>query len=237
MSHDDRQRRTGNGLIDRLADDESRRLTAHGELIELAQGEILYQYLGPIPHVYFPTSGCCCHIVSLDEGRQIEAATIGKEGMVGVHRALGLEFSPCRVVSVIPGEAIRIPMHCFLDILRAGGMLDALLKKYAAYCLALASQAIACATVHSVAQRVCQRLLMAHDRVGKNEFWLTQDLLGQLLGVRRQSITLVARELQAAELIEYRRGVIKIMNRRGLKTASCECYETAKTLYDSILTK
>jgi len=233
---DVRSHRTGNRLLDRLPEDESKRLTSQGQHVELPQGQTVYRQHGPISHVYFPTSGCCCHVVPLAEGRQIEATTIGKEGMVGIHRALGLEFSPFTVVSVVRCEGLRIPVRCFVEMMRAGGLLDSLIKRYAAYCLSFASQTLACNTVHTTEQRVCRRLLMAHDCVGADEFPLTQELLGQMLGVRRQSITLAARALQAAEFIEYRRGTIKVLNRRGLESASCECYRLAKTAYDSIVT-
>jgi CRP-like cAMP-binding protein len=157
--------------------------------------------------------------------------------MVGIHRALGLEFSPSMVVSVVPCQAIRIPILCFLESMKAGGSLDSVVRKYIAYCLSVASQTIACNTIHTVEQRVCRRLLMAHDRVAEDKFSLTQELLGQMLGVSRQSITFAARTLLAANLIEYRRGTIKILNRQGLESASCECYKIAKTAYDSIVTK
>jgi CRP-like cAMP-binding protein len=237
MTHDVQHHRTGNRLIDRLPEDESGPLISHGQLVQLAQGEILYQQHGHISHVYFPTSGCCCHVVPLDEGRHIEATTVGKEGMMGIHLALGLAFSPLRAVSMVPGAAMRVPVQDFLEINRKGGSLDELVKKYAAYCLLAASQTIACNALHTVEQRVCRRLLMAHDRVGKGEFSLTHDLLSQMLGVRRPSVTLVARELQAAHLIDYQRGVIKILNRPGLEAASCKCYEITKTAYDSVMRK
>jgi CRP-like cAMP-binding protein len=237
MPRNARHRRTGNRLIDRLPEDESQRLTSHGQLVKLPPGETLYEQQGPIAHVYFPTSGCCCHVVPLDEGRHIEATTVGKEGMLGIHLALGLDFSPLKAVSVVPGTAIRVPVGEFSEIVRKGGALDALVKKYAAYCLLAASQTIACNALHTVEQRVCRRLLMAHDRVENGEFSLTQDLLSQMLGVRRPSITLAARDLQAANLIEYRRGVIKILNRPGLEAASCECYQITRSAYHSIMEK
>jgi len=213
------------------------RLTSHGLCVELPQGEILYRERGLISHVYFPTSGCCCHVIPLDEGRQIAATTIGNEGMLGIHLALGLDFSSLTAVSVVPGEALRIPARSFMETMRAGGSLDGLIRKYAAYCLRFAGQNIACNAIHTVEQRVCRRLLMAHDRMGKGEFSLTHELLAQMLGVRRQSVTLVARDLQTADLIEYRRGVIKILDRPGVEAASCECYVITKTAYSSIMAK
>ena len=111
------------------------------------------------------------------------------------------------------------------------------MRRYAAYCLRFASQNIACNSFHTAKQRVCRRLLMAHDRAGSAQFLLTHEVLGQMLGVHRQAITLVARSLQAANFIAYRRGVIKILNRKGLEDAGCECYEIAKTAYESIVMK
>lgn len=150
---------------------------------------------------------------------------------------LGLHFSPLTAVSVIPGEALRIPVRSFMQTMRGGKSLESLVRRYAAYCLRFASQNIACNTFHSVEQRVCRRLLMAHDRVGRHDFLLTHKTLGQMLGVHRQAITPVARTLQAANLIDYRRGVIKILNRKGLEDASCRCYEITETAYESIVMK
>ena len=121
--------------------------------------------------------------------------------------------------------------------MKGGKSLENLIRRYAAYCLRFASQNIACNTLHTAEQRVCRRLLMAHDRAGRHDFLLTHEVLGQMLGVHRQAITPVARTLQAAKFIEYRRGVIKILNRKGLEDAGCECYEIAKTAYESIVMK
>jgi CRP-like cAMP-binding protein len=237
VRNDVRNGRTGNRLLDRLPEDQALHLSSCGRRVQLPQGEILYRQHGPISHVYFPTSGCCCHVVSLDEDKRIEATTIGREGMLGVHVALGLDFSPLMAVSVVSGQAIRVPVRSFLEVMRTGETLARLIRKYTAYCLLLASQTIACNTIHNVEQRVCRRLLMAQDRVGEDAFSLTQELLGQMLGVRRQTVTLAARTLQAAEFIEYRRGVIKIVNRPGLEAASCDCYRIARTAYESIMTE
>lgn len=235
MSHDLRKPGTGNRLLDYLPEEETARLTLHGRRVNLGPGDVLCRENGPISHVYFPTSGCCCHVVSLEEGRQMEATTIGNEGMIGIHLALGLDFSPLKAVAVVPGEAIRVPVRYFSEVIQTGASLDNLIRKYAAYCLLSTSQTIACNANHTVEQRVCRRMLAAHDRVGKDEFSLTQELLGQVLGVRRQTVTLVARTLHAADFIEYRRGFIKIRNRSGLEAASCDCYRIVKTAYDSIV--
>ena len=130
---------------------------------------MLYQEGGPISHVYFPTSGCCCHVALLDKRRKIEVTTIGNEGMLGIHLALGLHFSPLAAISVVPGEALRIPVRFFMQAMRGGKSLESLIRRYAAYCLRFASQTIACNARHTAKQRVCRRLLMAHDRAGRRD--------------------------------------------------------------------
>jgi CRP-like cAMP-binding protein len=230
-------RATGNRLIDSLPKTQAAQLSANWEHVDLLPGGVLYEQGDPISHVYFPTSGCCCHVIPLDGRRQIDVTTVGNEGMLGIHLALGLHFSPLTAVSVIPGEALRIPIRSFIQTMKGGKSLENLVRRYAAYCLRLASQNIACNTLHTAKQRVCRRLLMADDRVGRHEFLLTHEVLGQMLGVHRQAITLVARTLQAANVIAYRRGIIKILNRKGLEGASCECYAITKTAYKWIVMK
>ena len=228
-------RATGNRLIDCLPTVQAAQLSAAWERVDLPHGGVLYPEGGPISHVYFPTSGCCCHVVPLDEHRNIEVTTIGNEGMLGIHLAFGLHFSPLAVVAVVPGEALRIPARPFMQTMRGGKSLESLVKRYAAYCLRFAGQTIACNTLHAAKQRICRRLLMVDDRVAGHDFLLTHEQLGQMLGVHRQAITVVARTLQEANFIEYRRGTIKILNRKGLEEASCECYKTTKAAYEAIV--
>jgi CRP-like cAMP-binding protein len=226
---------TGNRLIDCLPKVQAERLASVGDWVELVPSAVLYREGGPISHVYFPASGCCGYVIALHGRRQIETTTVGNEGMLGIHLALGLNFSPLMAVCLVPGIALRIPVRTFMQTIRGFKPLESLARRYAAYCLRYASQNIACNTLHTARQRVCRRLLMAQDRAGKDEFALTQEVLGQMLGVHRQAITLVATALQAANFIEYRRGTIRILNRNGLESASCECYRITKTAYDSIV--
>ena len=137
-------------------------------------------------------------------------------------------------VALVPGEALRVPTTTFLEVMNEVKSWK-LIRRYAAFCLRYESQIVACNALHSIEQRACRPMLMAHDRVGKAEFSLTQELLSEMLGVRRQSVVAIAGTLQAAEIITYRRGVIKILNRRRLEAASCECYKIVKTAYESIV--
>jgi CRP-like cAMP-binding protein len=226
---------TGNALLDCMPQTHFNRLRTSLEPVALPNGEKIYREGGPISHAYFPVDGVLSAVISLPEGRIVEAATIGNEGMGGLHAFLGLEFNPILVTSQVPGKSFRIPISEFLAAIEPGDELDRLMRRYAAYSLRYANQTIACNAMHSIEERACRWLLMASDRAGKNEFSLTHEFLAEMLGVRRQSITVVAGLLQSAGLINYRRGVIRIIDREGLEAASCECYHICRREYQRIL--
>jgi CRP-like cAMP-binding protein len=227
--------RTGNRLLDRLPPDESDRLLALAEPVSLRQLEQLFEQDGPLPHVYFPRSGVLSSVISLGEGRVVEAATIGNEGMVGIPALLGLDFATATATAQVPGDSLRIPTPSFVKALGRGGPLDLILRRYIAFSLRSAYQAVACNALHSIEERMARWLLTTQDRVGRSEFLLTQEFLAQMLGVRRQSVQVVAGTLQTAGLITYRRGQVRVMDREGLEAASCECYGITKALYDRIV--
>ena len=166
---------------------------------------------------------------------EVEAGTVGNEGMIGLPVALGLDFSPIRAISQISGDGLRIPVPAFKKAMKPGGALDRLVRRYTAFSLRYANQMVACNLLHSVEKRMCRWLLMSHDRVEKDEFLLTHEFLAEMLGVRRQTVTVIAGTLRTASLITYRRGVIRIVNRHKLEAASCECYGVTETFYDRIM--
>jgi CRP-like cAMP-binding protein len=174
-------------------------------------------------------------VISLGDGRVVEAATIGNEGMVGIPALLGLDFTTATATAQVPGDSLRIPTPSFMKAMSRGGPLDLILRRYIAFSLRSAYQAVACNALHSVEERMSRWLLTTQDRVGKSEFLLTQEFLAQMLGVRRQSVQVVAGTLQTAGLITYRRGQVRVMDREGLEAASCECYGITKALYDRIV--
>jgi CRP-like cAMP-binding protein len=227
--------RTGNRLLDRLPRKEYRSLLPQLETISLAHEEEVCHQNCPLCHVYFPTNGVFSTVILTVDGERIEATVIGKEGMVGIPAVLGLDFCPVTTTMLVPGESLRLPVASLLRAMKTGRELDRLLRRYAAYSLRNAKQSVACNAVHSVEQRMCRWLLMTQDRVGKDEFLLTHDLLAAMLGVRRQSISVVAGTLQKAGYISYRHGVMHVVDRQWLKAASCECYEVSETLYDRIM--
>jgi CRP-like cAMP-binding protein len=165
----------------------------------------------------------------------VEAATIGNEGMVGLPALLGLDFTTATATSQVPGDSLRIPTPSFVQALKRSGPLDLILRRYIAFSLRSAYQAVACNALHSAEERMCRWLLTTQDRVGKGEFLLTQEFLAEMLGVRRQTVQVVAGTLQTAGLITYRRGLVRVVDREGLEAASCECYGITTALYDRIV--
>jgi CRP-like cAMP-binding protein len=186
-------------------------------------------------HVYFPTSGMCSVVGTTDEGKVVETASIGNEGMIGIPVVLGLNFSPIAAISQVTGKGLRMESKTFLKAMKAGGALDMSLRRFIAFSLRYAYQTVVCNAQHSVEERMCRWLLMTQDRVGEQEFVLTQEFLAEMLAVRRQTVTVIAGTLQTAGLIRYRRGNMRILNREGLEAASCECYGTTKAFYDQIM--
>jgi CRP-like cAMP-binding protein len=177
-----------------------------------------------------------CSIVGVtDEGNVIEAATVGNEGMIGIPAFLGLDINPNTVISQVSGKGLRMPAPSFLRAMALGGPLDRLLRRFVAFSLRYAYQTVVCNAQHSVLERMCRWLLMTHDRVGKDEFVLTQEFLSEMLAVRRQTVSVFAATLQTAGFITYRRGVMQVINREGLEGASCECYEVTRSYYDLIV--
>ena len=226
---------TGNRLLDLLPPDESERLLSSAQAVSLPHGQEVYRPDGPMSHVYFPTTGVFGVVLLLEEGKRVEGTTVGHEGMVGLPAFLGADSHPFSVVSQVPGEAVRVPAATFLQALDPGGSLDRLLRRYTLYRLRCANQTGACNTLHCVEERMSRWLLMAHDRAGKDEFLLTHEFLSELLGVRRQTVSIIAGALQRAGFISYRRGVLRVLDREGLESACCECYEAMKQLYDRIM--
>jgi CRP-like cAMP-binding protein len=235
MSQPDSQNRTGNRLLDRLPPDETSRLLALAETVSLRHLEQLHEQDGPLLHVYFPKSGVLSSVIVLEEGRVVEAATIGNEGMVGLPALLGLDFTTATVTSQVPGDSLRIPTPAFMQVINRSGPLDLILRRYIAFSLRSAYQAVACNTLHSAEERMARWLLTTRDRVGQGEFLLTQEFLAEMLGVRRQTVQVVAGTLQTAGLITYRRGLVRVVDREGLEAAACDCYGITRALYDRIV--
>jgi CRP-like cAMP-binding protein len=229
------QQRTGNRLLDCVPAQELAGLRQVWDVVSLSQSEEVCRQDGPLSHVYFPLSGIYATVVGLEDGRVVEASTVGNEGIIGIAAVLGLGFSPKTATTPVPGDCLRLTVTALRSALKPESALDRVLRRYAAYALRSAYQTVACNAVHSAEQRMCRWLLTSQDRVGNRQLKMTHEFLAQLLGVRRQTVTVIVGTLQAAGCIASQRGVVRILNRRGLEGCCCECYEVARSLYDQIV--
>jgi CRP-like cAMP-binding protein len=188
-----------------------------------------------LPYVLFPLSGIISIVMEMENCAQIEVATVGNEGMVGVPLFLGAETTPGRAFSQVPGQSLRVPADVFKEEVQRRGKLEHMLQRYTQALFVQTAQSTACNRLHTIEQRGARWLLMTHDRVDGDQFPLTQEFLAQMLGVRRASVSEVAGEFQRAGLIAYARGNIAILDRQGLEDASCECYRVVRDEYERLL--
>ena len=229
------QTSTRNRLLSALPPDEYRRISSM-----LAETTLEHHKRLEVPgtqptHVYFPWSGVCSLTVTMSNGATCECGTIGNEGMVGMSAYLGSQIPDALTVVQVPGAgAHTMRVGSFVAEMDREGALYQLVRRYSQALIGLIMQSVACNALHEVDQRCARWLLMTQDRAG-DEILLTQEYLATMLGVRRPSVTQVARRLQRAKLIEYRRGRITICNRSGLEKLSCECYQVVRALFDRLV--
>ncbi len=224
-----------NHLLAALPQEEYERLLPNLEPVSLSIKQSLYEPNEPIDYAYFINSGATSLLNLMQDGQTIEAATVGKEGMVGVPLLLGTNQIPLQVIVQIPGDALRIKADVFKAQVSWGCPLHTLLLRYMQTLMNQISQTAACNRLHSIEARCCRWLLMTQDRVESDSFPLTQEFLSYMLGVRRASVSEVATTLQKSGLINYHRGQITIRDRKGLEAASCECYQSTQQEFKRLL--
>ena len=224
-----------NELLAALPAEVLQRLSPALELVPLALKEILHRPGDPIEYVYFPGAGFVSELTVLESGDMVEVATIGREGMVGIFASDGEERAPSlSMVQAAIEVCYRLRATVFREEMDRRGPFHQLMTRYMHAHVGLIMQSTACNAMHTVEQRLARWLLMAHDRVGLDDFPLTQEFLAMMLGVSRPSVTIVAGTLQKAGLITYHRGHLKIVNREELEAASCECYRVVRNLLASV---
>ena len=211
------------------------RLSPNLEPVSLALGEVLYEAHDTLAYVYFPTTAIVSLLYTMENGRSAEMGIVGCDGLVGIAVFMGGDTTPNRAVVQSAGDALRLALNDFRDEFRRTGELHRLLLLYTQALLTQMSQAAVCNRLHSLDQRLCRWLLLSHDRLDCDELVLTQELIATVLGVRREAVSVAAHRLQQAGLIRYRRGHITIVDRAGLESSVCECYQVVKSECDRLL--
>jgi CRP-like cAMP-binding protein len=224
-----------NQLIDGLPGGDRRRMLAGCEEVDLLFAEVLNTPGEPLPFVYFPTVGFISLIMPVDASAALEVGLVGSEGMFGTPLALGVDISPVRAVVQGAGTSLRMDAAAFCRELGRSAALRQQIDRYIFVQLSQLAQTAACTRFHVVEARLARWLLMTQDRAQSNAFHITQEFLAFMLGVRRVGVTKAARSLQQRELIRYSRGNITVLDRRGLKAASCGCYKADRDSYDRML--
>jgi CRP-like cAMP-binding protein len=229
--HDPRQ----NHLLAALPTEDYKRLLQHLELVPMPLGDVLYESGNELRHVYFPTTAIVSLLYVMLDGASAEIAVVGNEGIIGVALFMGGETMPNRAVVQSAGHAYRLKGQLLKNEFSRSGELQHLLLRYTQALLTQMAQTAVCNRHHTLDQQLCRWLLLSLDRLPSNELTMTQELIANMLGVRREGVTEAAGNLQRAGLIAYRRGKITVLNRVGLEARTCECYEVVKKEFDRLL--
>jgi CRP-like cAMP-binding protein len=229
-----RDQRT-NRLLLLLPDRDYERLRPHLTHVEFEYKKSLYEASRTIDHVYFPIDGVASLVLTTVDGASAEVGTIGSEGMVGLPICLGDRGAPSSVYVQVPGTALGMEAPIFRRELEYSATLKSVMLRYAHAFFNQVAQSAACAHLHMVEQRCCRWLLMTRDRMPSDDFLLTHEFLGMMLGVRRTTVTDVMGSLQKAGLIHYRRGHVSILDHEALEQRACECYRISKLEFDRLL--
>jgi len=232
-SHDPGQ----NHLLAALSPDERERIYPHLRLVPLPLGKVLYESGDVLRHVYFPTDSIVSLLYVLADGASAEISVVGNEGLIGIALFMGGETTPSRAIVQSAGHAYRLIGHQLKDEFHRNGPLQLLLLRYTQALITQMAQTAVCNRHHSVDQQLCRWLLLSLDRVASNQLIMTQELIANMLGVRREGVTEAAGKLQKLGAIEYSRGQITVLDRLKLEKLCCECYAVVRKESDRLLPK
>lgn len=224
-----------NCLLSCLPAEDYLRIEPHLELVEMPLGEALYESGMQMRHVHFPTTAIVSLLNVMEDGASAEIAVVGNEGIVGVSLFMGGESTLSRAIVQSAGHAYRMRGQLLKDEFFRAGPMQHLLLRYTQALLTQMAQTAVCNRHHSLDQQLCRWLLLSFDRLPGTELIMTQELIANMLGVRREGVTEAAGNLQRAGLIGYRRGHIKLIDRRGLEDRVCECYDVVKREFQRLL--
>ena len=224
-----------NQLLAALPPADLARVSEKLETSVMPLGHVLYESGDKLQHVYFPTNSIVSLLYVMEDGASAEIAIVGNEGIVGISLFMGGETTPSRAIVQSAGQAFRVPSQVLKTEFRRAGPLQHVLLRYTQALITQMSQTAVCNRHHSVEQQLCRWLLMSLDRLGSAELSMTQKLIADMLGVRREGVTESAGKLQKLGLIEYSRGRIVVLDRAGVEKHACECYQVVKKEYERLL--
>jgi CRP-like cAMP-binding protein len=225
-----------NKLLASLPSEDYERIVAHLSPVAFPLAEVVYESGARMDHIYFPTTAIVSLLYMMENGSSAEMGVVGNEGLVGVALFMGGDTMPNRAVVQSAGEAVRMKAQVLQEEFKRGGMFQRLLLRYTQALITQMSQTAVCNRLHTVEQQLCRWLLLSRDRLNSNELVMTQELIANMLGVRREGVTMAAGRLQEKGLISYVRGRITVLDRSGLEATVCECYQVVKDEYDRLLT-
>ncbi len=224
-----------NHLLAALPPEEWKRWETLMEFVKLPLGEVLYESGATLKHVYFPTTAIVSLLYVMENGASAEIAVVGNEGVVGIALFMGGGHTPSRAVVQSAGEAFRLKAQIAKDEFNRFGPVLHLVLRYTQALITQMAQTAVCNRHHSLDQQLCRWLLLSMDRLQGNDLVMTQELIANMLGVRREGVTEAALKLQNMGVIRYARGHITVLDRPGLEKRTCECYEVVKKEYDRLL--
>jgi CRP-like cAMP-binding protein len=224
-----------NHLLAQLPMEERQRWLPHLEFVHMPLGEVMYESGATLTHVYFPTTALVSLLYVMEDGSSAEIAVVGSEGIVGISLFMGGGSTPSRAVVQSAGDGLRLDAKVLKHEFNQNGPVLHLLLRYTQALITQMAQTAACNRHHSLDQQLCRWLLLSLDRLQGDELVMTQELIANMLGVRREGVTEAALKLQHAGLIRYARGHITVLDRAGLERRTCECYAVVKKEYDRLL--
>ncbi len=224
-----------NRLLAALPVDEYERLSSHLQPVAFALGEVVYEFAGQLDYIFFPTTAIISLLYTMENGSTAEMGLTGNDGVVGIALFMGSGTMPNRAVVQSAGGALRMKAKVLRDEFALGGKFQRLLLRYTQALITQISQTAVCNRLHSVEQQLCRWLLLSHDRLNTDELVMTQELIADMLGVRREGVTVAAGRLQDYGAISYVRGRIQILDRQKLEQAVCECYRVVKDEVERLL--
>jgi CRP-like cAMP-binding protein len=226
---------TQNRLLASLPAHEYEQVRGNLQPVSFSLGEVVYEFAGHLDYVFFPTSSIISLLYTMENGASAEMGLTGNDGVVGIALFMGGGTMPNRAVVQSAGGAFKMKASVLQDEFALGGAFQRLLLRYTQALITQISQTAVCNRLHSVEEQLCRWLLLSHDRLNTNELVMTQELIADMLGVRREGVTVAAGRLQDDGAISYVRGHIQILDRDKLETTVCECYRVVKDEVDRLL--